>query len=202
MSDQHDDAKDPVEPERRDFLGRASRVAMAAGLVGGYGGFGAIAARFMYPARPDTREWQFVMELGRLRVGESLLFRAPAGETINITRQGDTGHADDFIALSSVCPHLGCQVHWEGQNDRYFCPCHNGTFDAAGVGTGGPPGDAGQSLGRYPLQVEKGLLYILVPISRFADATGEIVESQDCISGPGHDPCLAAPPRRRPGNNA
>lgn len=194
---EHDDKPDPVEPERRDFLGRASRVAMAAGLVGGYGGFGAIAARFMYPARADDREWQFVADLGRLRAGESLRYRGPAGETINVTRQGESGTADDFVALSSTCPHLGCQVHWESQNARYFCPCHNGTFDAAGHGTGGPPGDAGQSLGRYPLRVEGNLLYILVPTGSLTAEAGEL-EPDDCTGGPGHDPCLAARPRRRP----
>ena len=75
---------------------------------------------------------------------------------------GDT--ADAFVALSSICPHLGCQVHWEPQNDRFFCPCHNGAFDASGKPTEGPPATAGQELTRFPLQVMNGLLFIQVPM--------------------------------------
>ncbi len=183
--------------DRREFVSRASGMAMVAGLVGGYGAFGAVAGRYLYPARPDDGTWQFVADLNQLRVGDSLRYRAPAGETVNITRTASTGVADDFIALSSACPHLGCQVHWQGPQDRYFCPCHNGTFDAAGVGTGGPPGDAAQSLPRYPLRVDGNLLFILVPTMRLADAgpeeqpAGEVLDPADCSSAAGHDPCLS-----------
>ena len=147
---------------------------MAAGLVGGYGGLGLVAGRFLSPSGDTGRAWQFVVEVDRMVVGESLEYQGPAGATISVTRQGRGGGADDFIALSSVCPHLGCQVHWEPQNARYFCPCHNGTFDPSGVATGGPPGDAGQDLPPYPLRVERGMLFIEVPVDRLVsvDRTG------------------------------
>ncbi len=189
---------DPPKPERRDFLGRASRAAMVAGLAAGYGTFGAVAARYLYPADAEAgTAWRFLVEVGRLRVGESLRFRAPAGQTINVTRRADSGTAEDFIALSSTCPHLGCQVHWEPQNNRYFCPCHNGTFDPNGVATGGPPAAAGQSLPRYPLRVEGGLLFIKVPSVRLVEASEPLqpVDADEQISAPGHDPCLAPRPR-------
>ncbi len=192
-----------ADPERRKFLTAASNTAMAAGLAGGYGGFALVAGRFLYPARPDEHSWQCLTEEDRLEVGQSLLYQGPAGETINVTRKARAGGASDFIALSSVCPHLGCQVHWEAQNDRYFCPCHNGTFDAAGRGTGGPPGDAGQSLSSYPLRVEGGLLYIQVPVSQIAEADdpdcgrGEVIDEVEGIHGPGHDPCLSGNNRPR-----
>jgi len=100
-------------------------------------------------------------------------------------------------ALSSTCPHLGCQVRWEAQNDRFFCPCHNGVFDQSGVATAGPPGEAGQSLPKYELKVEDGLLHIAVPPPQFAEGKAEptphqagIIEAEETISGPGHDPCL------------
>ncbi len=187
---------------RRDFLGKTSSAAMAAGLIGGYGGLGAVALRYLYPAREADIAWQFVAEADRVEVGESILYRGPSGETINIARQGRDGGVDDFIALSSTCPHLGCQVRWEAQNDRFFCPCHNGIFDASGVATGGPPGEAGQRLAAYPLKVEGGLLHIAVPIQRLADgaeAQGEILDAEDGPAGPGHDPCLAPPRGGGPG---
>jgi nitrite reductase/ring-hydroxylating ferredoxin subunit len=165
---------------------------MTAGLVGGYGALAAIAGRFLFPARPAPRRWMYVAEAGRVAVGDSLLYRGPSGETINVTRQNDRGTDEDFVALSSTCPHLGCQVHWESQNNRYFCPCHSGAFDASGRGTEGPPGDAGMELPRYPLKVERGLLYIELPVDTLiADARGEVVEEVEGIHGPGHDPCLA-----------
>lgn len=187
----------PADPDakRRRFLTGASQAAMTAGLAGGYGGFGLIAGRYLYPARPADHSWQFVIEVARLRVGDSLVYRAPSGESVNITRQAQDGTVDDFVALGSTCPHLGCQVHWEPQNERYFCPCHNGTFDLAGVGTGGPPGDAGQSLPRYPLRVDGGLLYIEVATGRLVDASADrsgIVARVDAPGRAGHDPCLGA----------
>ena len=42
------------------------------------------------------------------------------------------------LALSLVCTHLGCRVHRE-QDGTFFCPCHDGRFEAQGQVTGGPP---------------------------------------------------------------
>jgi len=195
MSDS--ERRDDQEKEgRRAFLGKASNAAMAAGLVGGYGGLGAVALRYLYPAGESPSTWQFVTEVGKVAVGESIRYRGPSGETINIARQGRDGGAADFIALSSTCPHLGCQVRWEGQNNRFFCPCHNGVFDPSGVAIAGPPGEAGQRLAEYPLKVEGGLLHIAVPLVRLADGTealGEVLAGPEGPAGAGHDPCLAPP---------
>ncbi|MCC6557107.1 MAG: Rieske (2Fe-2S) protein [Polyangiaceae bacterium] len=144
----------------------ATSIAMTGGLVAGYGTFGLMAARYLYPAAPLKTAWLYVADLAGFKVGASMTYRAPTGATVVIARRGDAGTEADFIALSSTCPHLGCQVHWETAKNRFFCPCHNGVFDATGKGTGGPPGDAGQSLPRYPLRVERGLLYIEVPTER------------------------------------
>jgi len=191
--------------DRRSFLKNASRAAMVAGLAGGYGGFALVAGRYLYPATSDDVMWQFVSEVDAIQVGQAIRYRGPSGETINITRMSRDGGASDFIALSSTCPHLGCQVRWEGQNNRFFCPCHNGVFDPSGRATGGPPGEAGQSLSSYELKVENGTLHIAVPPPRFAGTVPDSgVIRGDCgISGPGHDPCLAGRVRRRePGSHA
>ena len=171
---------------------------MMAGLAGGYGGFGAIAIRYLYPANTDNRIWQFVIEIDRVKVGESIRYQGPSGETVNVARQNRNGDAEDFIALSSTCPHLGCQVRWESQNNRFYCPCHNGVFDPSGVATDGPPAEAGQSLSRYPLKVEGGLLHISVPPPQFghAEEKGEILAADGGMSAPGHDPCLSKAPAR------
>lgn len=155
---------------RRGFLTRASGVAMVAGLAAGYGAFAQVALRYLYPAGRAPRRWMFVARADELAPGAAVRYRAPNGAPVNIARQGEAGDAGDFIALSSTCPHLGCQVHWEPQNNRFFCPCHNGAFDPSGIATAGPPAEAGQSLPRYPLKLDGGLLFIEVPTEPLAAA--------------------------------
>jgi Rieske Fe-S protein len=151
----------PATPDRRALL---ANTAMLTGLAAGYGAFAGLALRFLYPARPRPRGWMFVTDLARLRPGESMTYTTPAGEPVAIARLA----AGELIALSSTCPHLGCQVRWEAHHNRFFCPCHNGIFDPTGKATAGPPADAGQSLLRYPLKVENGLLFIEVPLEYLA----------------------------------
>jgi nitrite reductase/ring-hydroxylating ferredoxin subunit len=178
-------------------LSGAGTIAMAGGLVASYGTLAAMAGRYLYPARGRRMRWQFLLEVARLAPGSSISYRSPSGERIAIARQGEGETADDFIALSSTCPHLGCQVHWEGHNDRFFCPCHNGVFDPQGKGISGPPGDAQQSLGRYGLEVRDGLLYIEVPMDETDVASAGTIEANPAErgpTGPGHDPCLGERP--------
>lgn len=158
-------------------------------MAAAYGTFAAFIGRFLFPARPADKGWLFVRELRGLGEAESLLYRLPNGSPVNIARRGP----QQFIALSSTCPHLGCQVHWEPQNERFFCPCHNGVFTPEGKGVGGPPGDAGQSLPQFPLKAEGGLLYIQVPLEVAALGPGH-VEAPGPIRGAGHDPCLCGAP--------
>lgn len=147
--------------ERRCFLNKA---AMTCGLTVSYGTLTALAGRFLYPARLGEKTWVYVCDADSMKSGDALAFKTPAGVTINVTRQDENGSASDFLALSSTCPHLGCQVHWEAHNDRFFCPCHNGVFTSEGKGISGPPGDAAQWLPRYPLRIEKGLLFMEVEV--------------------------------------
>jgi Rieske Fe-S protein len=156
-------APQPEGEDRRGFLGTAS-IAMAAGLAGGYGAFAVMLGRFVYPEGGSNRAWLFVCLVEKLRQGEALNFAAPSGQKIVVARQGPGTTVDDFLALSSTCPHLGCQVHWEATNDRFFCPCHNGAFDRNGAATAGPPAAAKQSLMRFPLKVENGLLFLEAPM--------------------------------------
>jgi len=158
------------QPHRRRFLagGALATGAMASGLALGYGMFFRSAGQYLYPADEGTA-WMFVTNVASLPPGQALTFQSPTGVPVVVTRRStdsadDELTADDFLALSSVCPHLGCRVHWEPQHNRFFCPCHLGTFDPQGYPTGGPPLAANQSLPHYPLKVEEGLLYINMPV--------------------------------------
>jgi Rieske Fe-S protein len=160
-------------PNRRDFIATVSSLAMAGGLVAGYGALGALAARYLFQDNDDTA-WLFVASADSIKSGNSVSFESPVGVRAVIKRNsgaqsGLAAVESDFLALSSVCPHLGCRVHWESQNNRFFCPCHNGSFDPNGNATGGPPLSAGQSLPKYPLMIERGMLFIRLPVRSVGD---------------------------------
>lgn len=156
---------------RRSFLKLIPTVTMFAALAGAYGTLAGFMGRFLFPERKQGLPWKFVTDVGSLRPGESLTYRTPAGAAVAVARQGAEAVTESFVALSSTCPHLGCQVHWEAQNNRFFCPCHNGAFDPTGKAIAGPPADAGQSLLRFPIKVENGLLFIQVPEEELTAAT-------------------------------
>ena len=37
-----------------------------------------------------------------------------------------------FLAVYRRCPHLGCTVSWNGEDERFLCPCHASSFDIYG----------------------------------------------------------------------
>lgn len=162
MSESTTETDATPETPRRGFLGLASTAIMGTGLAAGYGTLAAFAGRFLYPAAKKTERWQFVATIEQMAVGQAIPFQLPSGSKVVVARQEGGDSVDSFIALSSICPHLGCAVHWEPQHERFFCPCHNGAFDPTGRATEGPPATANQSLKKFPLKVEKGLLYIAV----------------------------------------
>lgn len=183
----------PSGPPRRKFLKTLSGSAMAGGLLGGYGMFGYILGEFVYPAGPQERGWLFVCTAESLAPGDSLDFISPAGARIVVARQGPGTSADDYLALSSVCPHLGCRVHWESQNDRFFCPCHNGEFDRDGNAVAGPPRASKQALMRFPLKLEHGLLFLEAPLTA---PVGQTTAGQN-VAGPNALGLQAADEHRR-----
>lgn len=189
----------PSRPERRQFLSTVTKVAMAGGLAASYGTCAALSGRFLYPARARPTDWQFVIEAERVPVGAALEYEAPDGAPINIARRASKGDVSDFIALSSTCPHLGCRVHWQPGENRFFCPCHNGVFTPEGKAIAGPPAEAGQSLPRYPLDIQSGLLYVKVPLDSLNQETSSLGEPARGPWRKGHDPCLRARPKKEVG---
>ena len=45
----------------------------------------------------------------------------------------------ELRALSNICTHMQCDVHWDPQLGSFLCPCHGGLYDIDGVNIGGPP---------------------------------------------------------------
>ena len=145
------------ETSRRDLL---ASLAMGIGLLLAYGTMAAQGLLFLLPKRlqPKTR-LLFAGRIDRFEVGTVKMFSDLDGNPILVKRD-DQG----FRAFNSTCPHLGCRVHWEEENRRFFCPCHRGVFDENGVATAGPPADAGQNLAPVNLRVDEqaGVLYVEV----------------------------------------
>jgi Rieske Fe-S protein len=77
-------------------------------------------------------------------------------EEISIYVLTDDGR--EFIAMSNVCTHLGCRVRWISDQQLFFCPCHNASFDVEGVVLSGPPP---RPLDRFEVKAEDGQLFVL-----------------------------------------
>ena len=152
---------DDDDERRRVFLTRAG---MAGGLLAGYGTFAGILGGYLYRSEPPERTLVFVAALRDFPTGSSRSFVGPRGDRVTIARQAESGDVSDFVALSSTCPHLGCQVHWQPDQRRFFCPCHNGAFGPDGVAIEGPPKSEGQKLAPYALTIDDGLLFIEVAV--------------------------------------
>ena len=140
---------------RRGIL---ASLAMGGGLVAAYGVLGLQGLAFLLPKRlrPKTR----LLYAGRIddyEIGGVETVYDLEGTPVLVQRS-----EEGFTAFDSTCPHLGCKVHWEPDNDRFFCPCHAGVFDPAGKATGGPPAESGQSLARLETVVRGNSVFVLI----------------------------------------
>jgi menaquinol-cytochrome c reductase iron-sulfur subunit len=74
--------------------------------------------------------------------------------------------AENFIAFSINCTHLGCPVRWLPKANLFMCPCHGGVYYEDGRVAAGPPP---LPLPRYQVRVRSGVVQIRtqpVPITR------------------------------------
>jgi glycine/D-amino acid oxidase-like deaminating enzyme/nitrite reductase/ring-hydroxylating ferredoxin subunit len=75
--------------------------------------------------------------------GAGALAELPPGEGQVITWRGERlavfrDDAGTLSALSPVCTHLGCLVHWNTAEKSWDCPCHGSRYDARGRVLNGP----------------------------------------------------------------
>jgi cytochrome b6-f complex iron-sulfur subunit len=66
-------------------------------------------------------------------------------------------HEGGFLAVYQRCTHLGCSVTWEGDESRFFCPCHASSFDLYGD-VENPP--APRALDTFPVMIEDGQVLV------------------------------------------
>ncbi len=82
----------------------------------------------------------------KLAPGSALMFKFGSKPSMLI-------HHDDgsWTALTAVCTHLGCTVHYEEDKKRIHCACHGGVYDPkTGGNVSGPPP---KPLKRYEVRV-------------------------------------------------
>jgi cytochrome b6-f complex iron-sulfur subunit len=75
---------------------------------------------------------------------EMALSEIPEGGSVSFQYGGVPGilfRAEDgtFKAYSLMCTHLACTVSWNPEKREFYCPCHEGFFDAEGKVLSGPP---------------------------------------------------------------
>jgi menaquinol-cytochrome c reductase iron-sulfur subunit len=133
-----------------------------------------IAAGFTIPAlayivgpalqEEESEEWIRLGSISKVELGTPTLFKARVErktgwivneEEISVYLLTDNGR--DFIAMSNICTHLGCRVRWINEQDRFFCPCHNGIFDKQGQIVSGP---IPRPLDQYEVMIEDGQLFM------------------------------------------
>jgi nitrite reductase/ring-hydroxylating ferredoxin subunit len=70
---------------------------------------------------------------GAIERGEGAVIREGVSK-VAVYRE-DNGQT---VAMSAVCPHLGCIVQWNSTEKEWECPCHGSRFDRRGANVSGP----------------------------------------------------------------
>ncbi|MGL4883218.1 MAG: ubiquinol-cytochrome c reductase iron-sulfur subunit [Waterburya sp.] len=63
----------------------------------------------------------------------------------------DPTNAEKLIAVNPTCPHAGCAVTWESDQQKFLCPCHDSEFSSDGKVLEGP---ATEPLDSYEVKLE------------------------------------------------
>jgi glycine/D-amino acid oxidase-like deaminating enzyme/nitrite reductase/ring-hydroxylating ferredoxin subunit len=73
-------------------------------------------------------------DLAQVAAGEGGVFEVD-GDKVAVSRS----RTGEVRAVSAVCTHAGCLVHWNGAEQTWDCPCHGGRFTPRGEVLEGPP---------------------------------------------------------------
>ncbi|MGZ8458969.1 MAG: QcrA and Rieske domain-containing protein [Candidatus Deferrimicrobiaceae bacterium] len=107
--------------------------------------------QFLWPPTAKTGgEGSVGIPLEDMLVGQSRVVPL-RGEPVLLIRE-----ANQVVALSAVCTHLGCIVKYKG-GGVILCPCHAASFDLNGNVTGGP---APRPLTYYRVRIVGGRIVI------------------------------------------
>ena len=71
-----------------------------------------------------------------------------------------------FVMFSPICPHLGCRFNYDGDQNKFLCPCHGSVYTREGAHIGGP---APRGLDPLPLREQSGQAEVMW--IRYQDST-------------------------------
>ncbi len=118
----------PIQITRRALLKGVIGILGAFGLGGLFYGM----YRFLSPGSGGGTPVE--ISLSEIPAGGAQYFQY--GGSPGILFRGEDG---SFKAFSLVCTHLACTVTWRPERNEFYCPCHDGFFDAEGKVLSGPP---------------------------------------------------------------
>jgi cytochrome b6-f complex iron-sulfur subunit len=107
---------------------------------------------YLVPKAGSDGTGKITILLKDIAAGDAKFFEYKGSAAVLVKKQ-DGG----LVALSAVCPHLGCIVQWEKGRQDFLCPCHAGYFTQDGDVISGPPPRA---LARLPFSVASGMVTI------------------------------------------
>lgn len=156
--------------EEQDAIKRRQFLEIATWSIGGLLALGVGVPAISYVVGPSlekkgTQEWIRIGSASKVEIGVPTLFKVKIKRQVgwNVTEEELamyilTENGRDFTALSNTCTHLGCRVRWIGENEQFFCPCHNAVFDKTGGVVSGPPPTP---LNQFQVKLENDQLFIL-----------------------------------------
>jgi len=152
-------SNDHSNNSKRDFL---SKIFIIFGVAFAYGLLAFEGLFFIIPKKRKTEKIKiYGGRLKQYKLGTVRAFYDLQGNEILIMRD-DTG----LRAFSTSCPHLGCKVHWEGDKNEFYCPCHKGIFNSQGTAISGPPADAHQSLKKVSVEVDEKSQIVYIEVNK------------------------------------
>jgi menaquinol-cytochrome c reductase iron-sulfur subunit len=156
-------ALDAEELGRRQFLNRISLA--LSGFMGFLVGIPIIGFLLAPLFKSAPRMWRPVGAVDNFKIDEitEVSFEDTsalpwAGQTSKTAAWLNRSGAQQFVAYSANCSHLGCPVRWEAEARLFMCPCHGGVYYQNGSVAAGPPP---RGLTQYPVRIQNGQVEIL-----------------------------------------
>ena len=147
---------------RRDFMKTA--IFSIGGIIGAAIGIPAIPYIVGPAQKQDNSDWIRLGAIGKVELNTPTLFKTVietqtgwVSEEEEISVYILTEDGRDFTVISNVCTHLGCRVRWIPEQNKFFCPCHNGVFAKDGSVLDGPPP---RPLDQFEYKVEDGVIFV------------------------------------------
>lgn len=92
--------------------------------------------RFLMPAEADLGPLEVKLSPGEFDLTPNSGKIFPFGHKPALLIKTDKG---EWVALSAVCSHFECTVHYDPASRQIVCPCHKGFYDVYGKNIKGPP---------------------------------------------------------------